>query len=181
MNTDGLSRFAHDMRRAGRADLNKQLLKAMRKELKPLVPEVRAAILSGPSNSAPLTTPSGRPSRRQGSAPRSAGSQDKRTRGLRDAEARGVQVKASLSGRFAGISIRIDPRHFPDGQKALPMYREGVKGPWRSPNWGREDWKTQAAHPAFFPTVERRAPAISARLIEEFTEAVHRATREGSL
>lgn len=181
MDTEGLARFARDMRRAGRRDLNRELLKALRKRVKPMVPEIKAAILSGPSHAAPVLTPSGRRSRRRGTATRSAASRERRVRGLRDAEARGVQVKASLSAGFAGVSLRIDPRHFPDGQKALPMYREGVKRPWRSPNWGRDDWKTQAAHPAFYPTIERRLPQISAELIAEISEFVERATREGSL
>lgn len=166
MDTEGLERFARDMRRAGRTDLNKELLKVMRRRVKPLVPELRSAIRASPSTGKPRTTKA----------------VEKRPRGLRDCEARGVQVKASLSARFAGVTLRIDNRHFPPGQKALPKYREGAKSPWRSPNWGRSsDWKSQRAVPVFYPTIRAREPAISAELIGDISEFIDRATREGAL
>ena len=159
----GLRRLSQDLRRARQTDRNRELAKAFRKELRPLVPEVRAAIRATPSKG----------------MRRSRVSVAERPLGLREAMARGVVVKVGLSGRNATAAIRIASRHFPRGSKGLAAYREGATRPHRARNWGRDDWHGQPAHPAFFPTIQPRIPQISQRITVEVTTAVERAVREG--
>lgn len=144
-----LSDLARDLRRAGRKDVVKEAGQRMRALMKPLVPEVRAAYRAAPSHTG-----------RQ----RSVRAVAERPRGLRDAAARGVQIKVSFSGKFAGVRLRVDTRHFPDGQKHLVQYWEGTLPRWRSPNWGRDEWKTQPPHPVFYPTIRPHIPRVRAGL-----------------
>lgn len=145
MRSDDMRRLARDFRAAGRRDLSRDMLKEMRGQVKPIVPRLRSAIRSTPSSTGNTRTSKAR---------------QERPLGLRDAMARGVQVKASLTGPKAGVRLRVDPRHFPEGQKSLPRYREGVLPRWRSPNWGRDEWKTQIARPVFFETIRPHVPAV---------------------
>lgn len=153
-----LSDLARDLRRAGRKDVTKEAGKRMRQLLQPAVPEVRAAVRAIPSHTGHQ---------------RSVRAVQERPRGLRDATARGVQIKVSFSGKFAGVRLRVDTRHFPDGQKHLPQYLEGTLARWRSPNWGRDQWKQQPAHPFFYPTIRPHIPRVQAGLrdiADEMTE-----------
>lgn len=163
---DGLARLARDLRRAGRRDVVRDLQKSLRTHIKPLVPEVRAAIRATSSKG----------------HTRSRRSVEARPLGLREAEARGVQIKVSLAGRNAGVGIRIDPRHFPEGSKQLPLLREtsGWKR-WRSPNWGRNQWKAQHTAKAFYPTIIRHVPDIQRKIKHDMEQLVARMVGEGVL
>lgn len=143
-----LSDLARDLRRAGKRGVTTEAGRRMRRLVQPIVPEMRSAYHAVPS----------------ARSPRSAKAVRDRPRGLRDATARGVQIKMSFSGKYAGVRIRVDPRHFPDKQKKLPKYLEGIIGTWRSPNWGRDDRKVQRPHPVFYPTIRRHAPRVRAGL-----------------
>lgn len=156
-----LAGLAEAFRREGRRDLGREILKEMRGEVRPIVPEVKAAIRG---------TPGGTGHQRTEAARRD------RPRGLRDAMARGVQVKAALTGPRAGVRIRIDTRHFPDDEKSLPKYREGIRGRWRSKNWGR-GWKTQRAHPVFFETIRPHVPEVQAAMHRIAADYRHRLYR----
>lgn len=150
-----LARVAKELRRAGRKDVLKEASARARAELRPVVGELRAAIRATPGGTGDQ---------------RSARARQARPRGLRDAEARGVQIKVNLSGRDVGIRIRIDTRHFPDGEKQLARYREGELPRWRSPNWGRDEWKQQRAYPVFYPTIRPHVPRLRAgmrRLVDD--------------
>lgn len=147
-----LSDLARTARQSGRSELTKEAARQARKVLQPVVPEVRAAYRAVPSHTG-----------RQ----RSARAVAERPRGFRDAAARGVQIKVSFSGKFAGVRLRVDPRHFPDGQRHLIQYWEGLLPRWRSPNWGRDgagDWKTQPAHPTFYPAIRPHIPRVRAEM-----------------
>lgn len=147
-----LADMGRAMRAAGRRDLAKEAGQRMRATLRPVVPEVRSAVRATPGGTGDQ---------------RSARSKQARPRDLRDAVARGVQVKVSLSKGFAGVRLRVDTRHFPDGEKHLAQYLEGTLPRWRSRNWGREDeYKQQRAHPYFYPTVRRHIPRVQAELAE---------------
>lgn len=150
-----LVNLGRDLKRAGRQDLNKEALKFLRKEVQPIVPEIKRAVQATPGGSG---------------AGRSRSARAKRPRDLRDATARGVQVKASLSGRYAGVRLRVDTRHFPDGQKNLPKYLEGTIPRWRSPSWGHDPWKTQRPHPYFFVTIRPHVPRVQAGVLRILTE-----------
>jgi hypothetical protein len=148
-----LERLVRDARRAGQRELIKDVSKGIRDELRPVVGEVRAKVRSQPSRTG-----------RQ----RSRKAVQERPRGLRDAVARGVQMKVNLSGRQIGVRLRVDPRHFPDGQKDVPQLLEGTRPRWRSRNWGRDEWKTQPPHPYFFDTVRPHVPRVQAAVLREF-------------
>lgn len=146
-----LSDLARDLRRAGRRDVTKEAGKRARELLKPVVPEIRNAVRNTPGRAGHQ---------------RSARAVADRPRGLRDATARGVQIKVSFSGQYAGVRLRVDTRHFPDGQKHLPKYLEGIYERWRSPNWGRDEWKQQQSHPFFYVTVRPHVPRVRAGMRE---------------
>jgi hypothetical protein len=150
-----LARLGRDLRKAGRKDLNKEALRRLRKEVQPLVPQIRRAVRSTPGGSGDE---------------RSVKARAARPRRLRDATARGVQVKASLTGKYAGVRLRVDTRHFPDGEKHIAKYLEGVLPRWRSKNWGRDEWKQQRAHPFFYPTIRPHLPQVKAEIAKIIKE-----------
>lgn len=160
-----LKKLGRDLKRAGQKDLQKEALKRMRAEVQPLVPEIRARIRQ---------TPGGHSDRLRTTKARAA-----RPRKLRDAEARGVQVKASLTGKYAGVRIRIDTRHLPDGDKNLFKYREGLISPWRSPTFGHGPWKVQRAHPTFYPTIRPHIPEVQAGVLKIVNDISERVMRSG--
>ncbi|MFI0484889.1 hypothetical protein [Actinomadura sp. 9N215] len=152
-----LARLGRDLQRAGRKDLKKEALMRMRRAVQPIVPEIQRAVRGTPGGTSDL---------------RSAQARAARPRRLRDATARGVQAKASLTGKYAGVRLRVDPRHFPDGEKHLSKYLEGTLPRWRSPSWGHDPWKTQRAHPYFFVTIRPHIPAVQAEVAKVIKEAM---------
>lgn len=157
-----LADLGRDLKRAGQKDLNKEAARLLRKEVQPIIPEIRQRIRSIPGGTEDL---------------RSAKARSERPRRLRDATARGVQVKVSLSGKHAGVRLRVDTRHFPAGEKNLPKYLEGTMPRWRSPSWGHDPWKTQRAHPYFFPTIRPHVPQVQAgvmRIVSDISDRVMR-------
>lgn len=160
VSSNDLARLGRDLQRAGRKDLKKEALKRMRRRVQPIVPEIRRAVRATPGGTSDL---------------RSVKARAARPRRLRDATARGVQVKASLTGKYAGVRLRIDPRHFPDGERHLPKYLEGTLPRWRSPNWGRDQWKQQRPHPYFFVTIRPHIPSVQtevATIISEIMDEI---------
>lgn len=113
----------------------------MREAMKPLVPDLRAAVRGIPSSGKGHT-------------------------GLRDKIARGVQVKVSTAGRSVGARIRVDARLLPDNAKSLPELLEGTV-PWRHPVYGNTDnWVTQAPHPFFYRTLKPHESAVQTRMAQ---------------
>ena len=155
--SNDLNRLGRDLKKAGRKDLQKEALKRMRRRVEPIRPEIQRAVRATPGGTDDL---------------RSKKARSERPRRLRDATARGVQVKASLSGKYAGVRLRVDPRHFPDGQKNLSKYLEGTIPRWRSPMWGRDQWKQQQARPYFFVTIRPHIPAVQADVAKVIKETM---------
>lgn len=150
-----LERLVRDARQAGQREAIKGVSRGIRTELRPVVDEIRVKVRAQPSHTGNQ---------------RSGISKVERPRGLRDATARGVQMKVNLSGRQVGVRLRVDTRHFPRGSRNLPKYLEGMPGfeRWRSPNWGRDQWKTQHPHPYFFDTIRPHVPRVQAAVLREF-------------
>jgi hypothetical protein len=164
LRTSDLQRLARDFRAAGRRDLQREMLREMRQAVRPIVPQVKAAIRATPSRTGDQRTRKARA---------------ERPRSLRDAMARGVQARASLTGRQVGVRIRIDPRHFPEDEKSLPRYHQGVRSRWRSRNWGRDEWKTQRPYPVFFETIRPHVPRVQSalrRIVNDYTDRLTRET-----
>lgn len=159
-----LADLGRDLRRAGRKDLRKEAMKRMRASVQPIVPDIRAAVKATPGGTGDE---------------RSKKSRQARPRDLRDAIARGVQVKASLTGKYAGVRLRVDSRHFPDGEKSLPKYLEGTLPRWRSPTFGHDPWKTQRARPYFFVTIEPHLSQVRAEIAKVLDDVSRELTEGG--
>lgn len=160
--SDDLRDMGRRMRQSGQKDLRREMLKRMRAPVQRLVPDVKSAVRSTPGSSA---------------GERSRKSLAERPRSLRDAIARGVQVKSSLSGKYVGVRIRVDTRHLPDGSKALPQYLEGTRSRWRHPIYGHDPWVAQRSHPYFYPTIRAHVPAIQAQVAEIAMDISRQITR----
>lgn len=106
---------------------------------RPLAPAVRASILAIPSKGlVPYQQPPG----------------------LRLRIASTVVPWAKIYDDLVTVGVEIDASRMPDGQKALPLYMEGAKAPWRHPLFGnREHWQMQDAHPYFYQAVAWYGPA----------------------
>lgn len=124
-----LRQLARELRRLedGR-DRVAQLRRNLKAAAQPLVPAIKAAARSLPS---------------QG---------QNRARGRRSTRAQlasSVTLQVRTSGRLAGVSVFMNPRKMPDGKKSLPMYFERTPGylVLRHPTFGRRDgprdWQNQ--------------------------------------
>jgi hypothetical protein len=148
-----LKRLAKALRRLadGKA-LRKELTGELREVLRPIVPQVKAAYLAGPSM--------------RGKARRKGGS-------LRSQLARTVRIEVRTTGKLAGARIRADGRRMPSGMRALPKAYEGVTR-WRRPVFGnREVWVAQQSHPTFYPAV-RPSEAQARQAIDQVVAGVFR-------
>lgn len=125
--SDDLRDLAADLKRAGHVELRKSMQKHLREAIKPIVPELRAAILGLPSSGKGHT-------------------------GLRSSIARGVQAKVSVAGPRVGVRLRVDPRLLAGSAKSLPKRLDGI-GRWRHPVFGHDRWVTQPSHPYFYRTL----------------------------
>ncbi|UNZ20628.1 hypothetical protein [Streptomyces sp. 891-h] len=151
-----LARLARQVRDAGGPQLRRQLTSGVRAEVQLLVPAVRQAALAIPAK-----------------GPKHSG--------LRQRLARAVTVNVRTTGRHAGVSISVDPKKMPWGEKALPALMEGeavVRGRradtrWRHPVYGRDVWVQQEPHPFFYKTV--RPLAVKTR--RGINDALGRVTR----
>jgi hypothetical protein len=136
-------------------DLRRELAATAR----PLAPMVRAAIMNIPSAGG---MPYGQPP------------------GLRARIANCVVPWAYIHGNTVSVGVEIDASRMPDGQKALPLYMEGEKRPWRHPLFGnRERWYDQEvpagsglnSHPYFEGATNWFGPA-GKRAIERVLENI---------
>ena len=81
------------------------------------------------------------------------------------AKAAQLEVKTA---RHPAVSVFVNPRKMPDGQKSLPEYVEASKGHtrWRHPVFGNRDvWVQQPPNKYFTPSV-RDAEALAMRECE---------------
>lgn len=131
--------------------MNEIIRKEMVKAIRPFAPLVRAAILNTPSKG---TVPYHQPP------------------GLRLRIARCVEAWVEVKGPIINGGVEVNAARMPSGQKALPLYLEGAKAPWRHPVFGdRSNWVTQAAHPYFWDAVNPMLPATK-KAIERATERI---------
>jgi hypothetical protein len=127
-------------------ELRKAFTTQVRAELRPVVAQVKAAYTAIPS-----------PGHASSSKARQA------QPALRVLLAKATHMEVKLTGRQAGVRIRVDGRRMPDRMKSLPAYREGYKPRWRWPVFGhREVW------------VQGRPRPLFDRIVESSVERVHR-------
>lgn len=152
-----LKRLAKDLRDAGRKDLKKELLRELRAAGKPVVADVRRAVLATPSKNLP-----------GGSTSHQGG------KGLRMAIAKATGMSISVSGN-ARIRIRVNAKRVQPG--TLPKYLDGELSRfsrWRSKTFTSSDtfadgssaWKQQPSHPYFFSTVRAHRDDFRAACME---------------
>jgi hypothetical protein len=128
------------LRVAGAPDeITKQLKRELLASQRPFAPRVRAAILNTPSKGlVPYHQPPG----------------------LRARIARCVQTWVEIRGDMVSAGVEVNASRMPSGQKALPLYLDGAKAPWRHPLFGdRSRWYGQAAHPYFARATALYGPA----------------------
>lgn len=130
-----LRKLTKDLKKHGDGKrLVKELRTELRKVAKPFVPVVRAAIGALPSEGE---------NARRGRVP------------LRKRMQKATKLQVKTGGKNAGVAVRVEHTAMPTGMGNLPAYMEGEPRytRWRSPNWGRDDWKQQSAHPFFYQAV----------------------------
>lgn len=125
-----LKRISAELRKMDNKQLKKEFSKELRAAAKPMVPAVRRAIRQIPS------------------------SRGYTADGLRGRLSKAVKLEVKLTGKQAGVRIRVDGRKMPSHEKALQAYMEGLKKPWRHPVYGnKEVWVKQDPSPYFYKTV----------------------------
>jgi len=112
-------------------EIRKRLRRELKESAKPMVPAVQRAVLALPSKG--QSARAGRPS-------------------LRARVARATQIRVRASGTRPGVTVWINPRRMPEGQKNLPAYMEGIRPfhRWRHPVFGDEDVFVQQPPKPFF-------------------------------
>ncbi len=125
-----LAKISRDLRRVSDGKvLRKELAKELRKSAAPMVPAVRSSIKAIPTKGTDSS-------------------------GLRGRMAKATRLKVKLTGPHAQVSVLVDPRKMPDGEKGLPAHMEGSGKRWRHPVFGHDDrWVTQKPHPYFYKVV----------------------------
>lgn len=118
-------------------ELRKRLRRDIAAAAKPMVPAIRSKVRALPSRGE--SSGRGRP-------------------GLRASIAKATRLQVQMSGRYAGVTVRVDPRKMPPGMHSLPGYLEGAAPfqPWRHPVYGNRDaFVTQHPRPYFYAIAER--------------------------
>jgi hypothetical protein len=150
-------------------ELGKAMGKRMRQLAKPIVEEVRAAVLA---------TPAGRSA---GATRAKKGS----TLGLRAAIAASTKADINKTGKGAAVHIRVSKSKMASiGGRPVSVayYYEGRKANWRHPIFGRransEDWATQAAHPFLAKTVYPHREKFATEIIQILEETLNKLPKQ---
>jgi hypothetical protein len=130
-------------------EVKKELRRALREAVKPLVPKARASVL-------------GQASQGKGKGP-----------SLRADMARAVEVKVDLGGRNPGVRLRLNGRKLRGRPPGLVAMYEGTI-PWRHPVFGdTEKWAAQS-HRGFLTEVGRAGESTVASDIEKAMDDIGR-------
>ena len=162
----GVKEMARNLLVLGDGHMAKDLQKALLAAAKPIVGDVRTAVLAIPSKSAGTTASrSARASVRFGRsrAKNKTLAKFERKAGLRQTIAQAVQLRVSAAG--GSMSIQVDAALLPDDQKSLPWDMEGAGKPWRHPVYGHDKWVQQQSHPYFFKTIQGQVPRIETEVV----------------
>lgn len=140
-----LTTLIAQLQRMNNDKITRMMRYRLRQTAAPLLPAVRAAILNIPSKG---TVPYRQPP------------------GLRLRIADCVEAWTFINADLVQVGIAVNGSKMPDGQKALPLYMEGAKAPWRHPLFGDTSrWFPQEPHPYFYQAVSWYGPA-SRRTLE---------------
>lgn len=103
---------------------------------------------------------------------------------LRSAIARQVKSETRLSGKYAGIRVKVRKRNMPRGFVNAPKRTNSAKG-WRHPTFGRDAdgatrWVHQLGKPRWFDDpMQAHAPEYRAAVHQAMEETANRLARKG--
>jgi len=141
-----------DLKKAERADLSRKMRRNVRTAAKPVIADVRSAVL-GIHMSPPRKGPAGHT-------------------GLR-ARA-GNALTTSITGK--GVRILVSARKFGDYGTTLPKYMDGEMpgyGRWRHPVYGNTNvWADQKGQPWFFVTIRQHATDFRKAVLAALDEII---------
>lgn len=145
---ESFERVIANLHAAGQGRVVRPLLeREIRKEGRPTVAAVRAAVRHVNVRAAPPSKHPGRGGRKG--------------RGLRSTIAGAVQV-STRNVTAAGIRIEVALGRMPPGMRSLPAYVDG-RGRWRHPVFGNTNvWVGQRGEPWFVPTILKHTPQFRA-------------------
>ena len=141
-------------------DLAKNMQKRMRQLAKPMVEDVRKAVLSIPNG------------RQVGQTRYTKGSY----LGLRATIAASTKADINRNGKGAAVHIRVSKTKMAaiGGRPvSLAYYLEGRKRNWRHPTFGHEPWKDQAAHPFMAVTLYPQREKFAIEIIQILEETIN--------
>jgi hypothetical protein len=169
--TVGVKEMARDLLVLGDGRMAKDLQKALLVAARPIVGDVRTAVLATPSKSAHVAVAhSGRNVRASARFGRSKArnknlAKFEQKASLRETIARAARLNVSAAG--GKISIAISADMMPKTQQALPWNLEGAGRHWRHPVFGRwlSNMPDQPSHPYFFKTIESQVPRLDAEVV----------------
>lgn len=131
-----LQKLSKDLRKyADGKRLRQQFVKDVRAEVRPLQNQVKAAYRAQPGWSGRRTRPGG---------------------SLRGMLAKAVTTTARVSGKLAGVTLRVDGKKMPSSMRRLPKLYEGNVS-WRHPVFGN---KSAAVNQDATPTFTRLVPRL---------------------
>lgn len=145
-------RVSRALKAAGQGEVRKRLGAEMRTIAKPILTDLRKAVLALDST-AKGSTSAARAAKRVGRAASAFGYTDRQIEralkhsGLRESVARSLRIVARDSGYKAGVRITSEGSRMPEGQRYLPRGLDSDKG-WRHPVFGaQENWVQQFGNP----------------------------------
>lgn len=159
--------LATRMRQKGRADLRKRLRGKIADAGRPVVDEVKQAVLS-----LPITSHGGGAAQRRhynvarASTARAKKSAERRHTGLRQTVASAIALQQTAKG----IRIVVRSARLPEDQRTLPRHLDSEKG-WRHPVFGnKSNWVHQQGRPYFASTIKKRAPQFRQAVLDAMDE-----------
>lgn len=171
---------AKRLRAAGRHDLRKKVQQSIRATGRPILDEVRAAVLNTPSTShgggkakrrefhvamtQKRVEKSGKAAAKVG---KSVAQAARRNFGLRQSIARATKLEVTARGvRFV---VRSD--QLPEDQRNIPRAMDTEKG-WRHLVFGKRPMVKQRGHPYFRKTIKAKAPGFRAAILRALDETI---------
>lgn len=175
-NVDEYRELVARLRKAGKS--GKELRKNLRKQIaeagKPVVDDVKQAVLSIPITS----HGGGGAQRRRYNVERASTARAKRAAGRRNAGLRRT-IASSVAVQQTGKGIKIVARSakLPPDQRNLPRHLDSPKG-WRHPVFGDTSrWVHQQGKPYFGATIRKHAPRFRRAVIKAMDETTSQIER----
>jgi hypothetical protein len=150
--------------------------KAIRAAAKPVVTDVKRAVMAVPSSHGSRGS-SSRIRRAAHQTARFKSGKQARLRGLRATIAASTGVQTNLSNAKPSVKIVVRRSSLPPDQRRLPSRLNRLSG-WRHPVFGnREIWVNQKGRPYFDVTIRRHTPALRRAVVRAVDRAAQQVAR----